>query len=83
MYPNHDSSPFEIDFPLKKNFLAIDLIYNPNLTKFLYMAKERGAYVENGYNMLIYQALESLKIWLREEIEEDLFFEASKEVINA
>jgi shikimate dehydrogenase len=40
-----------------------DLIYNPARTLFLRKGEERGAVVENGYEMLILQAEESWRIW--------------------
>jgi shikimate dehydrogenase len=43
--------------------LAYDLIYNPSDTVFLQKARERGALVSNGYNMLVFQAEEAWRIW--------------------
>lgn len=43
--------------------LAYDLIYNPAETLFLKKAKEQGALVSNGYNMLCFQADEAWRIW--------------------
>jgi shikimate dehydrogenase len=41
--------------------LLVDLIYNPEKTLFLKKGEERGASIENGYDMLVYQAEESWK----------------------
>ncbi|MGZ3904384.1 MAG: shikimate dehydrogenase, partial [Bacteroidia bacterium] len=43
--------------------LAYDLIYNPEETIFLKKAKEQGALISNGYNMLCFQAEEAWRIW--------------------
>jgi shikimate dehydrogenase len=43
--------------------IAYDLIYNPEETQFLKNAKERGAVIKNGYDMLIFQAEKAWKIW--------------------
>lgn len=43
--------------------LAYDLIYNPEETVFLKKAKEQGALISNGYNMLVFQAEEAWRIW--------------------
>ncbi|NCT17815.1 MAG: shikimate dehydrogenase [Flavobacteriaceae bacterium CG_4_8_14_3_um_filter_34_10] len=43
--------------------LLFDLIYNPQLTIFLKMGKDRGAKIVNGEAMLEYQAKKSWKIW--------------------
>jgi shikimate dehydrogenase len=52
--------PFEAITP--KHFL-FDLIYNPSKTLFLRKGEERGATIQNGYEMLVCQAEESWKIW--------------------
>ena len=43
--------------------IAYDLIYNPSETQFLKNAKEKGAIIKNGYDMLIFQAEKAWKIW--------------------
>jgi len=83
MFPLENKSPVEVDFALKKKGIAYDLIYNPKFTKFLKLAKNKGAVVENGLWMLIYQALESLKFWIGEDLNEEFFIKSSKEVLNA
>lgn len=83
MFPLENKSPVEVDFALKKKGIAYDLIYNPKVTKFLKLAKNKGAVVENGLWMFIYQALESLKLWIGEDLNEEFFIKSSKEVLNA
>jgi shikimate dehydrogenase len=56
-YPN---IPFEF---LNESHLVFDLIYNPAETRLMALAKERGATVKNGLEMLEIQAEESWKIW--------------------
>jgi shikimate dehydrogenase len=46
-----------------KEHLLCDLIYNPSETKLMKLAKERGAAVINGLNMLQFQADEAWEIW--------------------
>ncbi|HXB39319.1 MAG TPA: shikimate dehydrogenase [Bacteroidia bacterium] len=48
---------------LTPQHLVYDLIYNPAETLFLKKAKEQGALVSNGYNMLVFQAEEAWRIW--------------------
>jgi shikimate dehydrogenase len=48
---------------LTSGHYLFDLIYNPSRTLFLQRGEERGAVVENGYEMLILQAEESWRIW--------------------
>ncbi len=63
MYPNEDES---IEFPfsfLNLEHLVVDLIYNPEITKFLEQAKANNATILNGASMLKEQALKSWAIW--------------------
>ena len=63
MYPQVEmcpSLPYEAIGP--RHYL-FDLIYNPARTLFLQNGEQRGAAVENGYDMLIGQAEESWRIW--------------------
>lgn len=43
--------------------IAFDLIYNPSETLFLKNAKKQGAQIQNGLEMLIFQAEKSWEIW--------------------
>ncbi|WP_338645371.1 shikimate dehydrogenase [Flavobacterium sp. KS-LB2] len=43
--------------------IAYDLIYNPAETQFLKKAKQQGAQIKNGLDMLIFQAEKAWKIW--------------------
>ncbi|WBV55915.1 shikimate dehydrogenase [Chryseobacterium sp. Chry.R1] len=52
--------PFE---GLSREHLIIDLIYNPNYTKFIINASEKGAKTVNGYYMLEQQAEKAWEIW--------------------
>jgi shikimate dehydrogenase len=62
-YPNVGESPnIPYQFLSKQHFL-FDVVYNPSKTKFLEEGEKRGAQILNGYEMLVYQAEESWKIW--------------------
>jgi shikimate dehydrogenase len=41
-----------------------DLIYNPEVTSFMQMGKDKGALVLNGYQMLVEQAEASWSLWM-------------------
>jgi shikimate dehydrogenase len=43
--------------------LAYDLIYNPEISKFLKNCKDHGSKIINGYDMLVAQAELSFEIW--------------------
>jgi len=63
--------------------IVYDLIYNPQTTKFLELAKKQGLRTINGLPMLIYQAALSFQIWTGQEfpagIIHDLFKTFSKQ----
>lgn len=63
MYPKVNSAP-ELPYNLlNETHLCYDLIYNPDETKFMREARENGAKVKNGLEMLLLQAFVSWEIW--------------------
>ena len=65
----------KLDFqPNLQGKIFYDLIYNPPVTDFLRYGNERGAVTINGLKMLLFQAVENIKIWTGEN--------ASTEVIK-
>ncbi len=76
------------DTPMDKGIVAryqvaIDLIYNPWQTRFIFEAKMNGLKTINGWEMLVYQAIEAQRIWQDEIIyEEDIITEVSKEIFK-
>lgn len=63
MYPHTDKAP---DIPyelLSERHILYDLIYNPEITKFMELGKQQHARVKNGYEMLVLQAEKSWEIW--------------------
>ncbi len=69
MHPEVHASPVDDEFLFPKDILVYNLIYNPLETKFLQKARSAGACIMNGLDMLIYQGIESLKIWTGIEFE--------------
>jgi len=62
-FPNiEDSVPFPFD-GITENHLIIDLIYNPEYTKFIRNCTEKGAKTANGLYMLEQQAEKAWEIW--------------------
>ena len=58
-----------VDFSaISKKHFCYDLVYNPGKTKFLQNAEQAGASIQNGLNMLIFQGLQSLRIWTGEAL---------------
>ncbi|MFV8393131.1 shikimate dehydrogenase family protein [Flavobacterium sp. LB2P6] len=61
--PHVDAYPLlPYEFFTEKH-IAFDLIYNPAETQFLKKAKQQGAQIKNGLDMLIFQAEKAWKIW--------------------
>jgi len=61
--PNVDVCP-EIPYEyFNSNHIAFDLIYNPAETLFLQKAKQQGATIKNGLDMLVFQAEKAWEIW--------------------
>lgn len=63
MLPNIDSFPPIPYQHLTDQHLAYDLVYNPEETQFLTKAKEQGAAIKSGLEMLHLQAERSWEIW--------------------
>ena len=63
MHPNmNEKLPLRYDL-ITNQHLIVDLIYNPEITKFLEEAQTKGAIAMNGYQMLLNQAAYAWKIW--------------------
>ena len=62
-YPKTEEAPAIPYNAITPNHYLFDLVYNPPLTKFLQHGKEKGAVIQNGYEMLVIQAEENWKIW--------------------
>ena len=62
-YPEVDTCPNIPYQHLSENHLLYDLTYNPEITKFLKLGKDKGAQIKNGYQMLELQAEKSWEIW--------------------
>lgn len=63
MFPYQDTCPeIPYDF-IGPGHHLFDLVYNPEKSLFLQKGEEKGAGIQNGYEMLIIQAEESWRIW--------------------
>ncbi|MFB2939222.1 shikimate dehydrogenase [Aerosakkonemataceae cyanobacterium BLCC-F154] len=69
MYPHVNETPVSVELmeKLPKDAIAYDLIYTPNPTKFLQIAKEQGVEAIDGLEMLVQQGAAALKIWLKQQ----------------
>jgi shikimate dehydrogenase len=63
MWPNENNCP-DIPYELiSSSHYLYDLVYKPDETLFLQKGKNKGAVIQNGYEMLLIQAEESWRIW--------------------
>lgn len=68
MYPNVEDCPIDSGLmQLKAGAIAYDLIYTPNPTQFLRLAKQRNAIAIDGLEMLVQQGVAAFKIWVGED----------------
>lgn len=67
MIPEIDDAVVNSEKFFNKNQIVFDLIYNPQLTKFLSFARQSNAEIINGLNMVIYQAAKSFELWTSEK----------------
>lgn len=72
MAPNTDACIINDPSMFHKNLIVSDVIYNPEETKLLKMAKEAGCPTFNGLYMLLYQGAEAFKIWTGQDMPVDL-----------
>ncbi len=68
MHPNESASVIEDMAAVTENHFFYDLVYNPGKTRFLQLAEWAGATVQNGLRMLIFQGLQSLRIWTGKDL---------------
>jgi shikimate dehydrogenase len=71
MHPDINNSPIPSDL-LDGCLAVVDLIYNPEKTKLLKYAEEKGIQAVNGFYMLVAQALKAQEIWQKREISNNL-----------
>lgn len=62
-YPNLNTYPLLPYEAIGKDYILIDLVYNPTETVFLRQGREHGAATYNGQHMLEQQALKAYEIW--------------------
>ncbi|MCG8605605.1 shikimate dehydrogenase [bacterium] len=80
MWPNVARTPVHFGGEVP-HLTAIDLVYNPVHTTFLASAEAAGATTIDGLDMFIYQAVESLKIWLDGTVSIGFDFENLREFL--
>lgn len=82
MYPNTEARPIPSDI-ISRDQLVCDAVYNPLMTGILKDAADKGCDVLTGLGMLIYQAIESFRIWTGMEPDYEELYEAAYEALMA
>ncbi len=72
MAPNTDNCIITDESIFRSDLIVSDVIYNPQETKLLQMAKAHGCATFNGMYMLLYQGAEAFKIWTGKEMPVEL-----------
>ncbi|WHX99390.1 shikimate dehydrogenase [Neobacillus sp. DY30] len=62
MYPNVSETPISLK-NLNNQALVCDIVYNPLETQFLLEARQKGATVQNGVEMFVYQGALAFEKW--------------------
>lgn len=68
MAPNIEDSLITDTTMFHPNLTVSDIIYNPEETKLLRLAKETGCKTFNGLHMLLYQGAAAFKLWTGQEM---------------
>ena len=82
MDPNVNDKPIATADMFHEDLVVNDIVYNPNETVLLKEAIKANAKVVYGIKMLLYQGVESFKIWTGREPPVDVMEKALKETLN-
>jgi shikimate dehydrogenase len=81
MHPETALNPLAESLEIPETALAFDLIYNPVTTRFLQQAAASGARTLNGLDMLIFQGVAALEIWLGTPVEATPFLPELRQIL--
>lgn len=82
MAPRIDESPLKNHDWIHEGMMVYDLIYNPQKTRLLQEAEQRGAIIQNGLEMLIFQGAAAFEKWTDVFPSVDVMRKAVNEVLN-
>ena len=81
MYPRPDGSIINRE-ALHRGLLVMDLVYNPPRTRLLREAEKVGCRTVGGLMMLVYQAVDSIRIWTGREPDMETLLDAATEALS-
>lgn len=72
LYPDTEASPIEDEAFFEKAAVVYELIYTPQETKFMRLAKGKQIPAYNGLKMLLYQGVAAYEMWNRVQVPEEI-----------
>ena len=82
LYPNVEDTPIADSEFFKKAAVVYDLIYTPQETMFMRLAKQQGIAAYNGLKMLLYQGVAAYEMWNQVTVPEDVVEKAYRALLN-
>lgn len=82
LYPHIEETPISDSAFFKKVAVVYDLIYTPQETMFMRLAKNEGAAAYNGLKMLLYQGVAAYEMWNRVSVTEDVVEKAYQALLE-
>ena len=82
MYPNVDACPLPKSVKLHPKMVVYDLVYNPQETKLLQLAKKAKAQAVSGLGMLVRQGALAFSMFTDEEAPIDIMWEAAHAALS-
>ena len=85
MDPHVEDSPISVEMiqDIGANSIAYDLIYTPQPTKFLQLAKDAGMMTIDGTEMLVQQGAAAFELWLKQPAPIEIMRQALTKQLNA
>lgn len=80
LYPNCEDVVLADEAFYKKVKAGVDLIYNPETTKFMKLLQSQGKKAMNGMKMLLYQGIIAYELWNDCKVSEELAEEVLKKM---
>ena len=82
LWPKVDESPWIDGVPFPKGVTAYDMVYRPQMTRFMQQAEADGGQAIGGLGMLVRQGATAFKIWTGQAAPVDVMYEAAQLALN-
>ncbi len=82
LYPKTEESPITDEAFFKKAAVVYDLIYTPQETLFMRLAKGQGVAAYNGLKMLLYQGVAAYEMWNQVPVPEEVVEKAYQALLG-